>query len=180
MFNFSDFTDYQKESESAVIVALSYDYNEHAMQQKKRDDDSRVEYHAPEQVLQAISYSETCERCGKAPEVLIYIWNGKRLCKSCMEEGQETWVLYTSGPNAINQSVSILPLEKAKQVSRIESLISGFLAIFDLERIEEEIIILDPKIPIKQARLLALQRPDKKQMPKSEGIMNRKQYLPNR
>jgi hypothetical protein len=172
MFNYSDFA--AKETESYVIMAPAYDFYDHVVQQNKRDDASRVEYQAPEKILQVISYSEKCERCGKDFEACVYIWNGKRLCKSCMEEGQETWVLFKGGPNATNQRVSMIPLEKVKQISRIESLISEFLAIFDLERIEKEIIIVDPKMPIKQARLLVVQRPDKKQMPESEGIMNHK------
>jgi len=148
MSNYSDFTNDQKqETESSVVVALPYDFYEHVVQQNKRDDDSRVEYHAPKERLRIISYSETCERCGK-DLAHVYLWNGKRLCKRCMEDGQETWVLFTGGPNAAPQRVSMQPLKKAKERSLIESLISEFLALFGLKRIEKETSIVEPKVQI--------------------------------
>ncbi len=170
MFDYSDFTD--KETESYMIMAPVYDFYDHVAQQNKRDDANRVEYHAPEQILQAISYSEKCERCGKDLEARIFIWNGVRLCKSCMEEGQKTWVLISKGPNATPQRISMQPLKKANKRSLIDSLISEFLSIIGLERIEKEISIVNSKVPIKLVRRLVVQRPDKKQMPKFEGIMN--------
>lgn len=170
MFNDSDFTDNQK-MESFVGVALPYDFCEHVVQQNKRDDDSRVEHRAPKALLQSISYSETCERCGKDLE-RVYIWNRKRLCKSCVGEGQETWVLFTGSPNAAPQRAPVQPLKKVSERLLIESLISEFLAFFGLKRIEKEISIVESKMPIKRARLRAVQRPDKEQIPKSEGIMN--------
>lgn len=174
MVNHSDFTNDQKqETESSVIVALPYDFYENAVQQNKRDDDSRVEYHAQKEPLRIISYSETCERCGKDLEH-VYVWNGKRLCRSCVDEGQETWGLITGGPGAAPQRVSLRPLRKARELSLIESLFSEFLALFGLQRIEKETGIAGTKMPMKRARLLEVQRPDKKQMPEAEGIMNKK------
>jgi hypothetical protein len=178
MFNYSDFAD--KETESYVIVAPAYDFYDHVAQQNKRDDASRIEYHVPKAILSAISYSEACERCGKDLKSRVFIWNRKRLCKSCVEEGQKTWLLFAGSPNAAPQRVWTQLLKKANEHSLINSLISQFLATIGLKRIKKETRSVLSKMPIKQMKLLTVQRPDKKQMPKFEGIMNRKQYLPNR
>lgn len=177
MFNYSDFTDTQ--TKSSATVELPYDFFEHVVQQNKRDDESRIEYRAPEKMLRAISRSETCERCGKDLNARVYVWNRKRLCKSCLEEGQGTWMLYSKGSNAARQRVSVQPLIKANERSLIDSLISEFLAVFGLKRIEPS--VPDPKLPIKRARLQTVQRPDRKQMPESEGIMKgKKSYYPRK
>lgn len=175
MFDYSDFTD--TETESYVIMAPAYDFYDHVVQQNKRDDDSRIVYESPEKILRAISYNETCERCGKDLEARVFIWNGMRLCKSCMGDGQKTWVLSTGSPNSARQRVSAGATKKTKPISHMSSLISEFLAIFGLKRIEQEIRIIESKMPIKQAKLLLVQRLDKKQMPVSEGIMNSKKTV---
>jgi hypothetical protein len=177
MVNYSDFTNDQKqETESPVIVALPYDFYEHVVQQNKRDDESRMEYHAPKEPLRTISYPETCDRCGKDLN-RVYVWNRKRLCKSCVKEEQNTWVLFTGGPDAHPQRVYAGHMKKAKERSLVNSLISEFLALFGLKRITKETLIVGPKVPINRAARQAVQRPDKKQMPEAEGIMNRKRRL---
>jgi len=174
MSDYPDFTDGQKkETEPPVSAAPSYDFFEHVAQQNKRDDDSRVEYRAKKEPLRIISYSETCERCGRDLR-RAYIWNGKRLCRNCVEEEQEKWVFFTGGPNAPPQRVPARQTKRAKGRPLMESLISGFLTLFGLKRIEKEAGILAPRMPMRRARYPAAQRPDKKQMPKAEGIMNSK------
>jgi hypothetical protein len=160
-----------------MIVDSYYDFYDHVVQQNKRDEDSRVEYESPEKILPVISYSEKCERCGKDLEVRVYIWNGLRLCKSCIEEGQNTWVLTTGSPNATRQRILVGATKKTNPISHMSSLVSEFLVFFGLKRIGKKIRIIESKMPIKQAKLLLVQRPDKKQMPVSEGIMNRKKTV---
>ena len=170
MVNCSDFTNGQ---ETKSTAALPYDFFKHVVQQNKRDDDSRMEYHAPKMRLHATAHPEACERCRKNLGH-VYIWNGKRLCQSCMEVEQDAWVLFTGGPNSAAQRVSVRPLKKPRERSLIESLISEFLALLGLQRIEKETCIAEPKMPMELARPREVQRPDKKQMPEAEGIMKRK------
>ncbi len=44
-------------------------------------------------------YAERCERCGRETS-LYYIYNGRRLCKNCLEEEQAKWGLVGGGPSA--------------------------------------------------------------------------------
>lgn len=163
MSGYSDYSDV----EPAPCIA-AYDYFEHVVQQNKRDDESRVMPLTQKLRLQAISYSETCARCGKDLK-RVFQWNGKKLCKGCMEAEQGAWVIFTGGPNAAPQRVQSPKAER--EVSRMDSLISEFLAIFHLKWIEEE-MITEPKLPVSLARLLSVK--DKKQMPEAEGIMNKR------
>ncbi|HSB46578.1 MAG TPA: hypothetical protein VLD37_01080 [Candidatus Bilamarchaeum sp.] len=169
MANNSDFTNGQETEHS---VALPYDYFEHVVQQNRRDEESRIIHKTPRERLRPVSYSETCERCGRELRH-VYVLNGKRLCKKCMESAQDSWVLITGSPTAAPQRVSLEPVKAERRASRMDSLISEFLALFHLKWIEEE-ILTEPKLPEGLARVLALKRPDKKQMPKTEGIMDRK------
>ncbi|MFH1685765.1 MAG: hypothetical protein ABH983_05685, partial [Candidatus Micrarchaeota archaeon] len=72
MFNYSYFTDSPAMwPESSLIVGSYYDFYDHVVQQNKRDDERRVVYESPENILQPIAYNETCERCGKNLEVRV-------------------------------------------------------------------------------------------------------------
>lgn len=166
------------QTESYAAAALPYDFNEQAARQKKRDDESRAEHRASKGPLRTASYPETCERCGKGLEVRVYIWNRKRLCRGCVEEGQKTWELISGRPNAAPQRVLARPPGNSNRRSLMESFISEFLALFGLKRIEKEARIPDYAMPIMRERLPPAQRPDKNQMPESEGIMGKKNPIP--
>jgi len=167
MFDYPDFANGQNREAEPSALALPYDFFEHVVQQNKRDDDSRAVYNVSKEPLRAISYAETCERCGKNLGH-VYLWNKKRLCKSCLEAEQDKWVLFTGSPNSAPQRVSMRPLKKEN--SLIESLFLGFLAFFSLQRIETA-GIPEPRVQIKRTRFQVAQRPDRKQMPEAEGIM---------
>lgn len=49
--------------------------------------------------LQILVYPEVCERCGKAAGML-YLWNNRWLCKTCLEEEQQGWGVVSGGPSA--------------------------------------------------------------------------------
>ena len=49
--------------------------------------------------LQILAYPEACERCGRTPGML-YLWNGRWLCKTCLEEEQRSWGVVSGGPSA--------------------------------------------------------------------------------
>ena len=143
-----------------------YDYSEHAAQQQKRDDESRTLHNAQKARLRAISYPEICQRCGR-DSGRLYIWNRKRLCRSCMTEEQEAWTLVSGRPGPTAQRV---PMGRpVGGNSKMESLLSGFLALLGLERMEKD--PMASRIPMKQPLRLSFRRPDRKQTPKAEGIM---------
>jgi len=69
-----------------------------------RDEDRRMEkppetYTKKPLAATPIIYREQCERCGREAE-FFYIWNGRRLCKSCLEEEQAKWGMAGGGPSA--------------------------------------------------------------------------------
>ncbi len=168
MSSYSDFQgDQQTESGSFAPI----DFYEYAAQQNKRDADSRE---SSKGRLRVKSYPETCQRCGNDLGARVHIWNGRRLCNRCIEEGQEAWEL-AEAPNSAIQKLSIQPQKKARERSLSESLISGFLALLGLKRIENDIASAD-KIPIKLAELLSAHRPDRKQVPDDEGIMGGRKW----
>jgi len=49
--------------------------------------------------LQILAYPEACERCGRTPGML-YLWNDRWLCKTCLEEEQRSWDVVSGGPSA--------------------------------------------------------------------------------
>ena len=143
-------------------------------QQDKRDADSRVEYHASKERLQMLSYPETCQRCGRDFGSRVHIWNGKRLCNSCVEAEQQAWTLFSGGPGVAQCRVPAQPLKRARGRSLIEAFITKSLALIGLQRIEKAVLAAEAIIPIKQAISLVVKRTDRKNMPILEGIMNRK------
>jgi len=70
-----------------------------------RDEDRRMEKPPKKYPVQPLVISEVCERCGKRAEI-FYIWNGRRLCKSCLDEEQKKWGLSGGGPGAAPYRVS--------------------------------------------------------------------------
>lgn len=69
-----------------------------------RDEDRRMQkppetYKKKPLSTTPLIYRETCERCGRAAE-FFYIWNGRKLCKSCLEEEQAKWGMAGGGPSA--------------------------------------------------------------------------------
>ncbi len=63
-----------------------------------RDEDLRIEKYKPvKYTISPLAYGERCERCGKETDS-IYIWNERRLCRSCLAEEQSKWGLVGGRP----------------------------------------------------------------------------------
>ncbi|MFN7991210.1 MAG: hypothetical protein U0R44_03560 [Candidatus Micrarchaeia archaeon] len=146
--------------------------------QDLRDADRHAsEYREEKHKLEAYQYVEQCERCGRDLEGRVYIWNGRRLCKKCLEHEQESWGLVGGGPMHSPQKISFKPEQERKNRSLIESVLSEFLGLFGLKRKPKikEVIIFEPKMPIERAKPMAESRMEgsgkDSRKPKAEGIM---------
>lgn len=142
--------------------------------QDMRDEDRRAGAQERPRV-HALTYSETCERCGKELDERVYIWNSRRLCRSCLDEEQGSWTVVGGGPGHAGARVSAIPVRRAKERSLIESAIGNFLALFGVKKKEPEIVAVEGKMPITHAKPMAEKRMAKEERkPESEGIMTRK------
>jgi|GEM_PF-652117 len=66
-------------------------------EEEKKLEKPQKEYKPEKYPIQPLSYGERCERCGREAETL-YIWNGKKLCSSCLAEEQKKWTTVSRGP----------------------------------------------------------------------------------
>ncbi len=128
--------------------------------------------------LEVYRLPEQCERCGRDLKGRVYIWNGERLCRKCMEYEQESkWGLVGGGPMHAPMRISLKPEEERKNRSIIEAAISELLITLRLKkRPVKEVIIYDHKMPIQLAKPMTEkampsvgQKGERK--PQAEGLM---------
>ncbi len=84
--------------------------------------------------VEAVAYVEQCERCGRDLEGRVYVWNGRKLCKPCLEEMKETWTLESGKPSGPAQVIRVDLPEKEKRRSALERAIGDFLALAGLRK----------------------------------------------
>ena len=149
--------------------------------QDARDADRRAtEYRHKRVPVRALSYSETCERCGRDLESRVYIWNKRRLCRKCLGDEQEKWGIVGGGPVGPPQRVSVKMVEKGKLRLMIEDLFSSFFALFGIQRKQHlpEIVVYEQKMPIKRAKPMAegtmAEKDEGKRAPQAEGIIKKR------
>jgi len=99
-----------------------------------RDEDRRMEkppetYVKKPIVTTQIIYREQCERCGREAEI-FYIWNGRKLCKSCLDEEQKKWGMVGGGPSAAPARV----VYSRRGEGLLSSLIGGLLTRIGLKK----------------------------------------------
>ena len=144
--------------------------------QDMRDEDRRITERVQEKPhLEVLSYPERCERCGRDLKGRVYIWNGKTLCKRCLQDEQDKWSIVGGGPSGAGQRVSVIPAREAKKRSFMDALISDALALIGFKRKKQvEIVVCGEKMPIGAAKpmaekVMAAKREQKK--PEAEGLM---------
>jgi hypothetical protein len=127
--------------------------------------------------VQELSQAERCERCGRDLEGRVYVWNGKKLCKSCLDDEKGTWGVVGGGPSSGGQRASLIPMRAARQKSLLETLASDFLALLGRRKKEPEIMAVGPDAPVGRIKPMAerITRKDGPDAPEAEGIMRRKQ-----
>ncbi len=151
--------------------------------QDLRDADRRAAESPREKpVIEVYHIPEQCERCGRDFEGRVYIWNGKRLCKKCREDEQESkWGLVGGGPMHAPMRVSLKPEEERKNRSVIEMAISELLITLRLKkRPVKEAIVYDVKMPIQLAKPMAekamtAEKAKADRKPQAEGLMKEDQ-----
>ncbi|VVC04755.1 Uncharacterised protein [Candidatus Bilamarchaeum dharawalense] len=141
-----------------------------------RDEDRRRnEVHIDRPKIQELVYSETCDRCGRDLEGRVYILNDKKLCKTCLDSEKDKWELVSGAPMGAGQRISLKPIIEQKKMGVLSTIISETLYLLRLKKKPNirEIIIYDPKMPIKHAKPMAegaLLKTDEKK-PETEGLM---------
>ena len=72
----------------------------------EREKDRKSEYKKEPLYTTRIKYSETCQRCGRETD-LLYLYNGRILCSTCLEEEQKKWGTAGGGPAATPHRVTM-------------------------------------------------------------------------
>jgi len=146
--------------------------------QEERAKHTKFEYKSQKYPMRPLAYPETCERCGRDAEIL-YIWNNRRLCSSCLDEEQKTWGVVGGGPSGAGQAIPVQPIRIAEKESFIEALIAGFLGLLGLKRekkktgmivAEQPYMIVDRAKPMTEGMIIKRDKGEQK-MPESEGLM---------
>src|SRR4030095_567191 len=101
-----------------------------------------------------LQYPEQCERCGRDLKGRVYIWNGKKLCKKCVEDEQAKWGIVGGGPMGAPYKVSLEPEKRRKEKGVIEAIISESLHLLGIRKKPQklEVIIVKDKMPIDRAK----------------------------
>ncbi len=149
--------------------------------QDARDQDRKEEEYVDHgnHKTEVITYVEQCERCGRDLQHRAYIWNGRRLCKKCLDDAKDSWELARGGPMGPMQRIKVDTRKPSEKPSFIESMIGEFLMLAGLKkRPVGEIIIYHPKmqgeiIAAKPMSEVAVKKKDKQQNIEIEGIMTK-------
>ncbi len=149
------------------------------IQDMRYHDRKASEYKPKKDPLRILSYSEQCERCGRDLDT-VYIWNGRRLCKNCLGDEQESWGIVGGGPGGASQKVSMQALKITKQRSFLQFLVDEFLALIGLKKRRiSQVVTVEPievKIPISHAKPMQEDRMKKQyKIGKVEGLMKKEE-----
>ena len=136
-----------------------------------RDDDKSKD----DRMGRAYRYNERCQRCGRETE-RFYMWNGRRLCMSCLAEEQSKWGTAGGGPMGGSSRVLVRPLKVSDEQSFIQRIISAILVRIGLmkEPAGPEIVALSrEQTPFNRAKTLTEKKINQgKELPAQvEGIM---------
>lgn len=67
--------------------------------QDLRDEETNHDKFSQEKIrIEPVAVVEKCERCGKEVRGKILIWNGKKLCSDCVEDGKKEWQTISASP----------------------------------------------------------------------------------
>lgn len=123
----------------------------------------------------AIVKSETCERCGRTLST-VYVWNGRKLCKSCLDEEKKKWDIVSGKPSSSPYRMKIGGKKKPKGL--IERLVGFLLSLIGIKRkkeVSEIVVVKDMKkvapLPEFGKPLVSGAMEEEKKNPKTEGIM---------
>lgn len=101
-----------------------------------KEDDRKMEkppkeYKPEKYVTSPLSYEERCQRCGRETEIL-YMFNERKLCKSCLEDEQHKWSLVGGKPSSAAYKITRVKYEKKEGF--FSSIINRLLERIGLKR----------------------------------------------
>jgi hypothetical protein len=105
-------------------------------EQRKHDEPNNEKLH-----MDRLAYPELCQRCNGDLTLGVYYWNGKHLCKRCMEAGQNDWEYVQGGPSKGGQIISATAVTELKVVKKKESLVSNLLHKMGIKKKKEPQIV---------------------------------------
>ena len=118
--------------------------------QDSRAEDRRSEEHVVDMErpkVEILRVPEQCERCGRDLEGRVYIWNGRKLCKHCLDDEKNTWGLVGGGPMGPVQRIRVDVEQNRKKTSLIEHAMSELLYMLRLKkRPVREVIVYSTKM----------------------------------
>jgi hypothetical protein len=152
------------------LLAQAHDYYRSAAEQGRRDEESRSINILPEIFLQMILRYETCQRCGGDMD-RVFIWNAQRLCRKCFGDGQDSWKIISADSRGADKLLA----NAAEQKTFFGSSISRLLRFLGLGKApSREPLFAWNRIQEPARKRVSKDANDKHQMPRSEGLMNRK------
>ncbi len=96
-----------------------------------------------------------CERCGKQLGSSGYIFNGKKLCSSCIQAEKDKTDYYGGGPAKITPAIKVEEESKSKKKSILEYIVANVIGAFTVEKKKEKEHLKDMKPEIKYAKPMA-------------------------
>ena len=100
--------------------------------------------------MDALAYPEKCSRCNGDLNLGVYYWNGKHLCKKCMEDGQKEWEFISGGPSKGGQIIPQTQVIAMREVQKKESLLSNVLHSLGIKKRKTPEIVQLTKEEIKK------------------------------
>jgi hypothetical protein len=148
------------------------------MRDQDRKAEERFEHHEKPRV-DVITYVEQCERCGRDLQGKVYVWNGRKLCKRCLDDAKDSWTLETGKPMGPGQRIKVDVAKKDEQRSIFERSIGEILVLAGMKKKPiSEIVIYHPKMqgeiqaakPLDEKTIIGQ---NKEQRIEIEGIMTK-------
>lgn len=147
----------------------------------REEDRKENEYKGGDERFRAYAYSEYCDRCGRDLDI-VYVLNGRKLCRSCVDAEQKKWEVVGGGPSGASQRVTIRPLRVTSELSLLEKIINEFLFRLGLKKKKKvQIVAIKPDIPVRRAKPMSEGRMRKGSEPQGgqvEGLMKEEQRAP--
>lgn len=93
-------------------------YCPYCIQDLRDEEISHNKYTAEKIHVDPVAVVEKCERCGKEVKGKILFWNGKKLCKDCVDEGKKEWQTVSATPK---HGGNYVPVQSASEKENAES-----------------------------------------------------------
>lgn len=100
----------------------------------------------------ASSLGGVCERCGKGLGGSGFMFNGKKLCSSCIQAEKDKTDYYGGGPAPITPAIKVEEQTKSKKKSILEYIVANVIGALAVEKRKEKEKLKDMKPEIKYAR----------------------------